>query len=338
MMRVLVVTDAWRPQVNGVVRTLERLAEEAPRFGAEIRFLTPEGRPSVAMPGYPEIRLALTTPSAVARAIADERADAIHISTEGPLGLLARRHALANAIPFSTCYHTRYPEYLSARAPVPEALSYALLRRFHSAAAVTLVATPALKNELAARGFRNLAIWSRGVDGSVFRPRADAALDLPGPVSLYVGRVAVEKNVEAFLKADIPGSKVVVGDGPDRARLERAFPSATFLGVRTGDDLARIYAACDLFVFASTTDTFGLVLLEALSSGLPVAGYPQAGLLSDIAAAGCGVLDRDLGAAARVALAIPQERCRSFASGFSHEHTTRQFLDAVSGLVRPLAA
>lgn len=337
-MRVLVVTDAWRPQVNGVVRTLERLSEEAPRLGAEIRFLTPEGRRTVPMPGYPEIRLSLATPSEVARAITAERADALHISTEGPLGFLARRHAISAGIPFSTCYHTRYPEYLAARVPVPEAWSYGLLKRFHAAASVTFVATEALKAELTARGFRNLVIWSRGVDGDLFRPRPDAKLDLPGPISLFVGRVAVEKNIEAFLKADIPGTKVIVGDGPDRARLEAAYPSAVFKGVQKGEELARIYAACDLFVFPSTTDTFGLVLLEALSSGLPVAALPQPGILSTIAAAGCGVLDADIGNAARSALAIPRERCRAFASGFSHEGATRQFLDAVSGLVRPMAA
>lgn len=337
-MKILIATDAWKPQVNGVVRTLERLAAESSRLGVEIRFLTPEGRRSFPLPGYPEIRMTVETPQSVARAIEGEAPDALHISTEGPIGWLARRHAIRSGRPFSTCYHTRYPEYLAARMPVPTDLTYAVLRRFHNAAAVTLVATDALRKELSARGFRNLALWSRGVDGDLFRPRLDARLDPSRPVFLFVGRVAVEKNIEDFLAARLPGTKVVVGDGPDRARLEACFPAAVFMGARFGEDLARIYAAADVFVFPSRTDTFGLVLLEALASGTPVAAFPQAGILSDIAAAGCGVLAEDLGAAALQALRIPRERCRSFALDFSHERTARQFLDQVTGLARSEAA
>jgi glycosyltransferase involved in cell wall biosynthesis len=337
-MKILIATDAWKPQVNGVVRTLERLAEETGKLGVDVRFLTPEGRRSIPLPGYPEIRITVETPADVARTIEAEAPDALHISTEGPIGWFARRHAIRRGRPFSTCYHTRYPEYLAARLPVPAALTYGVLRRFHNAAAVTLVATEALRQELSARGFRNLALWSRGVDGELFRPRAAAGFDFPRPIFLFVGRVAVEKNVEAFLAARLPGTKVVVGEGPDRARLEARFPEAVFMGARFGEDLARIYAAADVFVFPSRTDTFGLVLLEALASGTPVAAFPQDGILSDIAAAGCGVLAGDLEAAALRALEVPRSECRAFALGFTHERTARQFLDQVTGLARPAAA
>ena len=328
-MRILVVTDAWRPQVNGVVRSLEQLEEEARRMGDEVVFVTPEQFRTVPMPGYREIRLSLARPRVIARLIERSKADAIHIATEGPLGLLARRYCRKRGLSFTTCYHTRYPQYVAARLPVPERLTYALLRRFHNAGDGTMVATEALAKELGEAGFRNLMLWSRGVDTELFRPRPTRVLDVPSPVFLCVARLAVEKNLEAFLRLDLPGTKVIVGDGPDRSRLEAAYPEARFLGALFGEELAAVYASADVFVFPSLTETFGLVLLEALASGLPVAAFPGQGLISEIERAGVGYLDVDLATAANAALAIDPDRCRSFASGFSFERATRQFIENV---------
>jgi glycosyltransferase involved in cell wall biosynthesis len=328
-MRILVCTDAWRPQVNGVVRTLENLAREAPAFGDEIRFLTPDRFASVPMPSYPEIRLALSRPAKVGGMIEAERADAVHIATEGPVGLMARSWCLSNGVPFTTCYHTRYPQYLSARLPVPESWTYAALRRFHNAGVGTMVATASLEEELRTAGFLRLLRWSRGVDTTLFRPRPDRVLELPRPIHLCVARLAVEKNLEAFLSLDLPGSKVIVGDGPARAALERQFPDAHFLGLKQGEELARIYASADLFVFPSLTETFGLVLLEAAASGLPVAAFPVPGLLPDLEAAGCAALDADLGQAVERARGLDPAASLAFASGYSHAASAQAFLGNV---------
>lgn len=286
-MRILVVTDAWRPQVNGVVRSLEQLEAEARRMGDDIVFLTPDQFRTLPMPGYREIRLSIARPRVMARLIDAAKADAIHIATEGPLGLLARRYCKSRKIPFTTCYHTRYPQYLRARLPVPERVTYSLLRRFHNGGDGVMVATEALASELRAVGFDNLMIWSRGVDMELYRPRDEKVLDVEGPIFLCVARLAVEKNLDAFLKLDLPGTKVMVGDGPDRDRLEAAYPDARFLGAKFGEELAEIYAAADVFVFPSRTETFGLVLLEALASGVPVASFPGEGLLADIELGSC---------------------------------------------------
>ena len=328
-MRILVVTDAWRPQVNGVVRSLEQLEAEARRLGDDILFLTPDQFKTLPMPGYREIRLSIARPRVMARLIEAAKADAIHIATEGPLGLLARRYCKTRKIPFTTCYHTRYPQYVRARLPVPERVTYSLLRRFHNGGDGVMVATEALASELRAVGFDNLMIWSRGVDMELYRPRDAKALDLAGPILLCVARLAVEKNLDAFLKLDLPGTKVMVGDGPDRARLEAAYPDARFLGAKFGEELAAIYASADVFVFPSRTETFGLVLLEALASGVPVASFPGEGLLSDIAAAEVGILDEDLGAAVRSAVALSREKCRAFAARYSFERSTTQFIENV---------
>lgn len=328
--RVLVVSDAWRPQVNGVVRTLEWLGREAPAFGVELIMLTPDQFRSVGMPTYPEIRLSLALPRTVDKRIEAIRPDAIHIATEGPLGYLARLHCLRRGRPFTTCYHTRFPEYIAARAPVPVGWTYAALRRFHNAAEATLVATEALREELAARGFNKLKIWNRGIDVETFSAGVRRDLGLPGPVSLYVGRVAVEKNVEAFLAADLPGAKIVVGDGPARADLARRFPDVRFTGMMSGQELADLYASADVFVFPSRTDTFGLVMLEALAAGTPVAALPVTGPSQVLGDSGCGVLDEDLGAAARRALEIPRDKCRAFASGFAMRESARCFFDHVA--------
>lgn len=325
-MRILVATDAWHPQVNGVVRSLEQTAAALGLLGVEMEFLTPLDFRTVPMPGYSEIRLAIASASAVAARLDGGRFDALHIATEGPVGLAARRLCVRRRLVFTTSYHTRFPEYLSTRAPVPEAWTYAWLRRFHNSGAATMVATAGLRDELAGRGFARLALWSRGVDTGLFRPRETTVLDLPRPIFLYVGRLAVEKNVEAFLALDLPGSKVVVGDGPHRPLLEARYPDATFLGVQTGEALAAIYASADVFVFPSRTDTYGIVLLEALASGLPVAAFPVPGPRDVIGSEPVAALDHDLRAAGLAALRIPRERCREFALARSWERSAREFL------------
>lgn len=325
MKNILVVSDAWHPQVNGVVRSLTELAAAAPAQGADISFITPDLFPNVALPTYREIRLALTTRSSLRRAIEKLAPDHVHIATEGPLGLAARGVCLAENEPFTSSYHTRFPEYIFARARVPVWVTYAALRRFHQAAAGVMVSTGSMERELQTRGFKRLMRWTRGVDHSLFRPR-QSVLSLPGPIFLFVGRLAVEKNIGAFLSLDLPGSKVVVGDGPDRAALQTAYPRAHFLGARSGVDLAEIYASADVFVFPSLTDTFGLVMLEALASGVPVAAYPVAGPADVIGASGAGVLDHDLRAAALQALTISRDVARAHAKQFSWEASAKQFL------------
>lgn len=328
-MRVLVATDAWRPQINGVVRSLEHLAGEAPSFGAEISFLTPNGFRTLPLPGYREIRLALTSPDAVRRAISAARPDAVHIATEGPLGWITRHVCRKDSHPFTTSYHTRLPEYLAARLPVPSTLSYAALRRFHNSGAGTMVGSPTLERDLKARGFCHLMRWSLGVDADLFRPRRERPLAFPGPVFLFVGRLAVEKNIESFLKLDLPGSKVVVGDGPLRAGLRAKFTGVHFLGVRTGEALAEVYASADVLVFPSLTDTFGMVMVEALACGVPVAAFPVMGPLDVVGRSGCGRLDADLRQAALGALDVPRDRCRAHALTFTWQASARQFLDNV---------
>jgi glycosyltransferase involved in cell wall biosynthesis len=325
-MRVLIATDAWHPQVNGVVRTLTSLARSAANLGAAVDFLTPEGFPTFPVPTYPNLRLALPGPQRIARIIEAHRPDAIHIATEGPIGHMVRRYCRSRGVPFATSYTTRFPEYISARAPIPQSVSYAVLRRFHAAAAVTMVATPSLMAELARRRFTNLAMWTRGVDTELFRPDHASDLGLPRPIFLTAGRVAVEKNLEAFLALDLPGSKVVVGDGPQEAELKRRFPDAHFLGLKQGKALAGAIAAADVFVFPSRTDTFGLVQLEALACGVPVAALPVTGPQDVIADHPVGVLSEDLRAACLGALSISREACRAFALTRSWENSARQFI------------
>ncbi|MFC3693046.1 glycosyltransferase family 4 protein [Chenggangzhangella methanolivorans] len=330
-MRVLVVTDAWRPQVNGVVRTIEHLVEHAPAYGAQIDLLTPQRFRTVPMPTYPEIRLSLARTSVVSRMIAEARPDNVHISTEGPLGIAARRACLKAGIGFTTSYHTRFPEYLRRRAPVPERWTYAWLRRFHNAGDGMMVATRSLSDELSARGFQRLMFWGRGVDADRFRPRPGVdVLKLPRPIFLYVGRVATEKNIEGFLALDLPGSKVVVGDGPARRDLEAAFPDAHFTGSLEGEALAEAYSSCDVFVFPSRTDTFGIVILEALASGLPVAAFPVTGPVDILAGSGVGALDEDLRAAALAALDLPKDKARAFALHHGWADAARVFVENVA--------
>lgn len=328
-MRILIATDAWHPQVNGVVRSIEAMATEARRAGAAFELLTPAGFRSRRMPTYPDIRLAFAAAKSVSARIAAWRPDHVHIATEGPIGLAARRACLDTGRLFTTSYHTNFPDYLAARAPVPRSWSYAWLRWFHNAGSGVMVSTPSVARELRTRGFRNVMRWSRGVDHEMFRPREDSVLDLPRPIFLYVGRVAIEKNIEAFLELTLPGTKVVTGDGPSRMALEQRYPEATFLGMQTGEKLARIYASADVFVFPSRTDTFGIVLLEALASGLPVAAYPVQGPSDVIGDSDAGVLNEDLGVACREALAVPRERARAFSLKYTWAESARQFLDNV---------
>jgi len=327
-MRILIATDAWRPQVNGVVSTLERMSQAVAEFGVKFGFLTPQGMWTAPMPTYPDIRVAITTPGRIARRIEEAAPDHIHIATEGPIGWLTRRYCLKNKRFFTSSYHTRFPEYVRARTGIPEALTYAGLRRFHAPSGTVMAPTPTIAAELTKRGFKRVRLWTRGVNHALFRPRADNVLDLPRPIFLSVGRVAVEKNLDALLDLDLPGSTVVVGDGPERASLARRYPRAHFLGARYGEALADVYASADVFVFPSRTDTFGIVLLEAMASGLPVAAFPVAGPI-DVVGPAAGVLDEDLRAACLKALTIPREAAREYSMRFTWKESARQFLENV---------
>lgn len=335
-MRILVATDAWHPQVNGVVRSLTMMAQAAGTLGAEVGFLTPQSFRTVAMPSYPDLRLALPRPATIARLIGEARPDSIHIATEGPIGLMVRRHCRRHGLPFTTSFHTRFPEYISARLPIPERWIWRALRWFHRASQAVMAATPALASELRSRGFRNVVLWPRGVDIRQFHPRA-VDLGLPRPVFLCVGRVAVEKNLEAFLDLDLPGSKVIVGDGPALSELTRRYPHAVFLGSRQGEALAEAYAGADVFVFPSKTDTFGLVLLEALASGVPVAAFPVAGPRDVIGDAPVGVLNDDLRVACLAAQHISPQACLEFAAAHTWEASARAFVENITNLRTPEA-
>lgn len=331
-MRIVIATDAWHPQVNGVVRTLTSLERASARLGAEVTFITPEGFRSLPVPTYPGLRLAIPNLREIARTIENAAPAAIHIATEGPIGWAVRAYCRRRSLAFTTCYATRFPEYISVRTGLPETLGYAVLRHFHSAAAGTMVATDSLRTELAARGFARLIPWTRGVDTDLFRPDDLAAIDLPRPIFMTVGRVAVEKNIDAFLSLDLPGSKVVIGDGPQLRDLRTRFPQAVFLGEKTGNELASHIAAADVFVFPSLTDTFGIVQLEALACGVPVAAFPVTGPIDVIADRPIGALDRDLRSACLRALGMPREFCRDFALAHSWENCARQFLKNLAPL------
>lgn len=324
--KILIVTDAWHPQVNGVVRSLGQVGRELRRQGFAVSYLTPEPFRTVPLPTYPEIRLSLASLAAVAARIEAEAPDSIHIATEGPLGLLARRVCVSRALAFSTSFHTRFPECIALRLPVPHDWSYAYLRWFHSSAAVTMVPTPGSMADLKRYRFANLALWSRGVDGELFAPGPKTWFkDLPGPHLLCVGRVAVEKNLEAFLKLEVAGTKIVVGDGPQREALQRAYPRAVFLGTRVGAELTEIYRSADVFVFPSRTDTFGNVMIEALASGVPVAAYPEMGPLDVLTDPRAGAVDADLGKAVGRALRLSREAARNHALQFTWDRSARQF-------------
>ena len=325
-MRILIATDAWRPQVNGVVHTLEATAQAAKSLGAEVSFLTAEGFPTVGLPSYPGIRIALPRAREIARRISAVRPDAVHIATEGPIGYFVRRFCLADRLPFTTSLHTRFADYLAARWPIPPNWTWAWMRWFHNAGRGTMVSTTSLANELRSHGFNNVLRWPRGVDSALFHPDHARDLGLKRPIFLTVGRLAVEKNLDAFLGLDLPGTKVVVGDGPARPGLESCYRDAVFLGTKHGAELAAIYASADVFVFPSRTDTFGLVLLEALASGLPIAAFPVAATQDVVGAAPVAALDDDLRAACLGALTIPRHVCRQYAETMTWEASARSFL------------
>jgi glycosyltransferase involved in cell wall biosynthesis len=333
-MRVMIATDAWQPQVNGVVRTLQSLAVSLGNLGVEIEFLTPGGFRSIAVPTYPTLRLAIPNPKEIIQRIEACAPDSVHIATEGPIGLMARAYCVNRCLSFTTSYTTRFPEYVSARIPIPKSWTYEALRWFHSRAAVTMISTPSLAAELTRRNFRNLGMWTRGVDATVFRPENPAVFDLPRPIFITVGRIAVEKNLEAFLSLDLPGSKVVIGDGPQEAELRRRFPQGHFLGLKEGKELASYLAGADVFVFPSRTDTFGIVQLEALACATPVAAFPVPGPKDVIGNRPVGALNEDLRAACLQALTLSRADCREYAMSFSWENSARQF----ASHLRPLRA
>ncbi|MCF3935743.1 glycosyltransferase family 1 protein [Acuticoccus sp. M5D2P5] len=326
MTRLALVTDAWHPQINGVVRTLDTTRHELEKLGIEVTMITPSDYRTVPMPTYPEIRLTVSWPGRVYRAISAVKPDYVHIATEGPLGMIARYWCKRHKIGYTTSYHTRFPEYVRARAPVPLSWSYAFVRSFHNAGVGCMVSNTTLEQDLADRGFKRLVRWVRGVDTETFNPGVPPALpDLPKPVFINVGRVSVEKNIEAFLDLDLPGTKLVVGDGPALPQLKARYPDVVFTGNKTGRELTAHYTSADVFVFPSLTDTLGLVQMEALACGVPVAAYPTMGPIDVIGDSGAGVLSEDLRQASLDALEISPAFCREYALEFSWESSVRQF-------------
>ena len=328
--RILIVSDAWFPQVNGVVRTLSVVTEKLRAMGDTVEVIGPDRFRSIPTPGYAEIRLAIAPKRKLARLVADFRPEVIHIATEGPLGWAMRSLCRRNHWPFTTAFHTLFPEYLEARTGIPADWSWRVMRRFHEAGDGTFAATTSLRQELTRRGFTKLRPWTRGVDLDKFRPgEGDSWAGLPRPIFLYAGRVAIEKNIEAFLALDLPGSKVVVGGGPALEGLKQKFPQVTFTGYRENGALARSYAGADVFVFPSRTDTFGLVLLEALASGTPVAAFPVTGPIDVVTDARVGALNEDLRTACLKALDCDRTACREHAEAWSWEACVAQFRAAL---------
>ncbi len=330
-MRILIVSDAWEPQVNGVVRTLQAMQRELTAMGHVVGFITPDQYRSLPCPTYPEIRLAMAWPSSVGAAIAAFAPDAVHIATEGPLCLAARRYCVTHGLAFTTAYHTQFPDYVERRTGIPASAIWRYIRWFHAPAAKVLASTPSIRAKLVEQGIAHLAPWGRGVDLDQFGPHVQphpAFAALAGPILLYVGRVAVEKNIGAFLDCSHAGTKVIVGDGPARAELAAKHPDALFLGKLEGVELASAYAGADVFVFPSRTDTFGLVIVEALASGTPVAGYPVTGP-KDIVTAATGGLDEDLDAAIAKALSCCRADAAALGATYSWRTSAEQFLAAL---------
>jgi glycosyltransferase involved in cell wall biosynthesis len=326
-MRIALVTDAWLPQVNGVTTTLSRCVEEVSAAGHPVRVVSPDLFRTMPCPRYGEIRLALWPGRRFVRLLEEHDPQAIHIATEGPLGLAARRFCRRRGLPFTTSLHTKFPEYLRVYAGIPRRVTYRLMRWFHGAAERTLVPTRSMQAELEERGFSNTVQWMRAVDTELFRPRDGDFYGLPRPIFLYAGRVAAEKNIEAFLRCELPGSKVVVGDGPAKIRLEQQHPEVHWAGFRFGEDLAQHYAGADVFVFPSRTDTYGVVMLEANASGLPVAAYPVTGPIDVVQQGITGVLHEDLETACREALEVDRDSCRSFAETMSWQRCAGMLLE-----------
>ena len=325
-MRIMIVTDAWEPQVNGVVRTLKQTRAELEKMGHILDMITPLEFKTIPCPTYPDIALSLFPKKGVVEKLDKFAPDAIHIATEGPLGIAARSYAIKRNLPFTTAYHTRFPEYVKARTGIPLALTYKFLRWFHDPSQAVMAPTDVVKNDLEQYGFTNVVLWTRGVDLNIFQPRTEKVLNTNHPIFLYVGRVAVEKNIEAFLELKLPGSKWVVGDGPALEGLKAKYPEVSYLGVLQQEELAKVYSSADVFVFPSKTDTFGLVLLEAMACGLPVAAYPVTGPVDVIGLSKAGAMSADLREACLAALNIPRETAREHAEKFSWQAATEQFV------------
>ncbi len=329
-MKIALITDAWAPQINGVVRTWQTVIHESNSLGHEVEVIHPGLFRTIPCPTYPEIRLAVNLWPRLSQLLGCAGPQAIHIATEGPLGLAARQYCLRHRYPFSTSFHTKFAEYMAKRFRISPKWGYRYLRWFHRPSRAVLIATPSLKAELEQKGFQNTFLWTRGVDLALFHPQKHAHLGYQSPIMLYVGRVAVEKNLEAFLKLPIAGTKLVVGDGPQRAELEARYRDAVFVGPQQGEALARYYASADVFVFPSLTDTFGLVMLEALASGTPVAAYPVTGPIDVIKTFKVGRLHDNLAVATQEALDLNRSDCRTYAEGFSWQKCAKLWLDALS--------
>jgi glycosyltransferase involved in cell wall biosynthesis len=327
-LKIAFITDAWHPQINGVVTTIQNTCSALERSGHQIKLITPDQFKTIPCPSYPSIRLALACYGKLKRQLDEFKPQRIHIATEGPLGLAARRYCLSRGLAFTTSFHTLFAEYVNLRYKVPLSWGYGFLRWFHAPAKKVMVATPSVETDLLARGFKNTLVrWSRGVNQDFYYPRDKAFLSLPRPISMFVGRVAIEKNIEAFLSLDIPGTKIVVGDGPQLKELKAEFPDAVFVGFKSGEPLAEHVAAADVLVFPSLTDTFGIVMLDALASGVPVAAYPVTGPLDVITSDKVGKLDGDLKKAITEALKLDADDCRNFALNYSWAKCTEQFFN-----------
>lgn len=337
-MRIAIVTDAWHPQPNGVVRVLSSLHERLLAIHHDLHVIAPDSFKTIPCPTYPEIPLSIGAGAGVASRLDHFRPEAVHIATEGPLGWAARRHCLRRGWPFTTAYHTKFPQYLHARTHLPLSWLYGLMRHFHGPSSAAMVPSHSVFEELSRQGFHNLRQWSHGVDTAVFRPQGKTAFDFPRPIHLYVGRVTIDKNLPAFLDLDLPGTKVVVGSGPLRENLIRRYPDVKFIIAHGDAQLSSYFSAGDVFVFPSRTDTFGLVMLEALASGVPVAAFPVAGpqdvLSRTLPGHPVGVLDENLAAAARRALDLSPGDCRAYAERFSWDQAVTQFL----GYLAPIRA
>ena len=341
-LRIMLVTDAWEPQVNGVVRTLSRTVEECREMGHEVEVIHPGlGYTQFPLPTYSEIKLAVGTRKDIEARFKAFEPEAIHIATEGTLGHVARGVCLRWKLPFTTSYHTKFPEYVNARLPfIPVRAGYSFMRRFHNAGNGLMVATPSMRDHLSARGFNNITPWARGVDTEFFHPSKrgiDGGIykDLEGPIFVYVGRVAVEKNLEAFLDLDLPGSKVIVGPGPQLEELKKKYPKVLFTGAKSGEELVRHFADADVFVFPSFTDTFGLVILESMACGTPVAAFPANGPKDIIPGSGAGVVDEDLRKACLGALELDREQCRAYAETYSWRACAEEFVRNLKPQPRP---
>ena len=329
---LVLATDAWKPQISGVVRTWESVLDVLHTRGYHTEVLCPADHPRTwPLPRYPEIRLAPWPFAVVNRRLDALRPDAVHIATEGPIGIATRRWCLRSQVPFTTSYHTKFAEYAKAYTKLPLRLGYGFLKKIHGPASATLVPTPTIREELINRGFKNINVWTRGVDHTTFRvfPQEECEDFGPGPVFLYAGRLAVEKNLDAFLRLDLPGTKVLVGDGPYRKTLERKYPDVVFTGYRHGEDLARAYASGDCFVFPSLTDTFGVVMIEAMACGLPVAAFPVTGPIDVVKEGVSGSLHEDLQVACHQAVQLPQEGILKYAKSFTWERTTDILLETL---------